>query len=127
MNLLFYQLLLFVLCSHYALIQSISSGANEPIPDNELGMTTRDCSLQFCESKDSLGLWLSLQNVCLRESANPYFLEHVAVVEESYGETLSPFTSGTVCAFVAVVSFFLGYMISAKNENRKDRIEEYKI
>ena len=124
MNLLFYQLLLFVLCTHYALIQSISAGSNEPIQDNELQLISRDCALQYCLERDGLGLWLSLQNVCLRESANPYFLEHVAVVEESYSETLSPFTSGTVCAFVAVVSFFLGYMISAKE---KDRIEEYKI
>lgn len=44
--------------------QAISSGANEPIADNELGLTTKDCALQYCEELDALGLWLSLVDIC---------------------------------------------------------------
>lgn len=44
--------------------QAISSGANEPIADNELGLTAKDCALQYCEELDALGLWLSLVDVC---------------------------------------------------------------
>ena len=105
-------------------IFAISSSSNEPIADNPLQLISRDCALQYCSERDGLSLWLTLQNACLRESANPYFLEHVERHSE-YMETLSPFTSGTMCAFVAFVSFFLGYMISAKE--KKGRIEDYKI
>ncbi len=30
---------------------AISSGANEPIADNELGLTAKDCALQYCADK----------------------------------------------------------------------------
>ncbi len=45
-------------------VQAISSGANEPIADNELGLTAKDCALQYCEELDALALWLSLVDVC---------------------------------------------------------------
>ncbi len=45
---------------------AISSGANEPIADNELGVTAKDCALQYCEELDALALWLSLVDVCSR-------------------------------------------------------------
>jgi hypothetical protein len=43
---------------------AISNGANEPIADNELGLTTKDCALQYCESLDALGLWLTIVSEC---------------------------------------------------------------
>ena len=43
---------------------AISNGANEPIADNELGLTTKDCALQYCESLDALGLWLTFVSEC---------------------------------------------------------------
>ena len=39
-------------------------GANEPIADNELGTVARYCALEFCETKDALGLWMALQDIC---------------------------------------------------------------
>ena len=45
-------------------VQAISSGANEPIADNELGLTAKDCALQYCEELDALALWLTLVDVC---------------------------------------------------------------
>lgn len=45
-------------------VQAISSGANEPIADNELGLTAKDCAMQYCEDLDALALWLSLVDVC---------------------------------------------------------------
>ena len=33
-------------------VSSISTGANEPIADNELGLMAKDCSRQYCEIKD---------------------------------------------------------------------------
>jgi hypothetical protein len=43
---------------------AISSGANEPIADNELGLTAKDCALQYCEELDALALWLTLVDPC---------------------------------------------------------------
>ncbi len=50
---------------------AISSGANEPISDNELGLTARDCALQYCNSKNGYELWLTLQKRCVLKP-NPY-------------------------------------------------------
>lgn len=52
-------------------ILTISSSANEPIADNELGLTARDCALQYCKSKNGYELWLTLQKRC-KEHPNPY-------------------------------------------------------
>lgn len=50
---------------------AISSGANEPISDNELGLTARDCALQYCNSKNGYELWVTLQKRCVFKP-NPY-------------------------------------------------------
>lgn len=94
-------------------ILCISSGANEPIADNELGLTAKDCSMQHCLEKDSLGLWLSLQNVCSGINANPYFLEssqETIVQETNYN--VSPIISASLCALSSVCSLILGYVIA---------------
>lgn len=54
---------LIAFCS-FGLVRSISNGANEPIADNELGLTTKDCALQYCESLDALALWMTLVPKC---------------------------------------------------------------
>lgn len=55
------------------------SGANEPITPNELGLTATDCATQYCASKDSLLLWLALENTCFSDK-QPYFPTDLATV-----------------------------------------------
>ena len=55
----------------FTVVYTISSGANEPIADNELGLIARDCALQYCNSKNGYELWLSLQKRCISRP-NPY-------------------------------------------------------
>ncbi len=91
-------------------ILCISSGANEPIADNELGLTAKDCSMQHCLEKDALGLWLSLEAVCSEVSANPYFLE-INNNETNVSNEYSPLVVGSLCAMASVVSLILGYTV----------------
>lgn len=49
-------------------VHAISNGANEPIADNELGLTTKDCALQYCETLDALGLWMTFVSECKTKS-----------------------------------------------------------
>ncbi len=51
---------------------AISNGANEPIADNQLGLTAKDCSLQYCETLDGLALWLTLAEVCFSQDSLVY-------------------------------------------------------
>lgn len=44
--------------------RAISTGANEPIASNALGLATKDCALQFCAIKDAMALWLTLVPSC---------------------------------------------------------------
>lgn len=57
--------LLLALCA--AAHTAAAAGANEPIAPNELGLTAIDCATQYCTEKDSLLLWLSLENVCFSD------------------------------------------------------------
>ncbi len=109
-NNLFTYLFLLQLSTQFIGIWCISSGANEPIADNELGLTAKDCSMQHCLEKDSLGLWLSLQNVCSGVSANPYFLE-INNSETTIHNNYSPIVVGSLCAMASVVSLILGYTV----------------
>ena len=67
-----------------------AAGSNEPIADNELGLTAKDCAAQFCSSKDGLELWLTLEQTCMMDP-NPYF---VARVEESTAATVTWYGRG---------------------------------
>lgn len=53
---------------------AISNGANEPIADNELGLITKDCALQYCESLDALGLWMTFVSEC--DTRSPILVAH---------------------------------------------------
>lgn len=58
----------------FGLVRSISNGANEPIADNELGLTTKDCALQYCETMDALALWMTLVPEC--KTKKPVMVTH---------------------------------------------------
>lgn len=109
-------------------IFSISSGANEPIADNELQLTAKDCSMQFCLEKNSLSLWLSLQNVCFGENANPYFLEtssqETISQETTYSNNVSPIISASICSIFSLSSFILGYIISDHMKSVYTQVKE---
>lgn len=60
--------------SAFGLTRAISNGANEPIADNELGLTTKDCALQYCESMDALALWLTFVPEC--NTRTPVIITH---------------------------------------------------
>ncbi len=109
-NNLFIYLFLLQLSIQFVEIFCISSGANEPIADNELGLTAKDCSMQHCLEKDGLALWLSLQNICSGVSANPYFLE-INNSETTIHNNYSPLVVGSLCAMASLVSLILGYSI----------------
>lgn len=101
--------ILYKVCEVYA----VSSGANEPIADNELGLTAKDCALQYCSEKDGMSLWLSLVNQCV-SNPNPYFRQKThkeEVVEEVNPNELviTPFIAGSVCATMSLISLMLGY------------------
>jgi hypothetical protein len=49
---------------HVSFLYGISTGANEPIADNMLGLYAKDCAYQFCQERDSLSLWMTLVDVC---------------------------------------------------------------
>ncbi len=100
---------------------AVSSGANEPIADNELGLTAKDCALQYCESKDGMGLWMSLVNECI-SNPNPYFMStnhnydynSVNSCENVYGTGITPFILGSLMGFMAFVGFNLGIFFRNK-------------
>ncbi len=94
-------------------ILCISAGSNEPLAPNQLGETSKDCSMQYCSDRDGLSLWLSLQNLC-SSTPNPYFLQissqETIVQETNYN--VSPIVSASLCAMSSVCSLMLGYVIA---------------
>ncbi len=105
-------------------IDAISSGANEPIADNELGLTAKDCALQYCQEKDGMALWLSLVNECV-DSPNPYFMEitkdnKLNNYEQNYnGVQLTNIVSGSICAMMGVIGLIFGYVIGNFQKNNE--------
>ncbi len=94
-------------------VYAISSGANEPIADNELGLTAKDCAKQYCEDKDGMGLWMSLVNECV-ESPNPYFMEKIHNLNKiNFNYGTSPIVAGSVCAMIGVIGLIFGYIIGS--------------
>lgn len=105
-------------------ILCISNGANEPISDNTLQLVSKDCSMQYCLEKDSLSLWLSLQNVCVGKNANPYFLE-INNQETEY--LVAPIICASLCGMISLISFIFGYILSHQYYNKNiiySKIEE---
>jgi hypothetical protein len=109
-------------------VYAISSGANEPIADNELGLTAKDCALQYCEEKDGMALWLTLVNECVG-SPNPYFTEkntgqnqHTQINQVNQLLGVSPIIAGSICAMVGVIGLLFGYVVGTY-ENTKTYIQ----
>ena len=88
---------LFFLCLS-CFFQGVLGSANEPIEPNDLGLMATDCASRYCTSKDSLLLWLALENTCFKEK-QPYF-----PAADFQAEMMSPpMTSWTLHAASAVV------------------------
>ncbi len=108
---------------------AISSGANEPIADNELGLTAKDCAKQYCEDKDGMGLWLTLVDECV-DSPNPYFINTNKLVYENNVQQMnkiSKLVSGLLCAISSLIGLVIGYVINDNKvliQNREFEIEE---
>ena len=124
MKSIFYFLFLYSFSTVYA----VSNGANEPIADNQLGLTAKDCALQYCEDKDGMALWLSLLQECNVQKANPYFREvkeekKVCDVLDTKGDLFfTPQTSGMICGMMSLIGFLLGY--SYYDQPREVRYQE---
>ncbi len=122
-------------------VNSISTGANEPIADNELGLMAKDCSRQYCDIKDGLQLWLTLVDECV-SNPNPYLMEmkenrirreeyireseRVKLVEnfETFDmeKKYSPMLSGYICSTVAFVGFYTGVLLGKKERKLRDKL-----
>lgn len=82
------------------------AGSNEPIADNELGLTAKDCASQYCASKDGLGLWMTLEQMCMTDP-NPYL---VAQVDQAVSPSAwSPTVVGALSAVMGVVGMMVGF------------------
>ena len=92
-------------------------GANNPIADNELGLTAKACSSLYCNTKDGLGLWVSLEEICMAEKANPYLAKLNSVASSSTSSSEEGYSKnvvGMVCAFMGVVGLTIGYKLADK-------------
>lgn len=88
-----------------ALLAVVRAGTNEPIADNTLGLTARDCAANYCTSKDGLELWLSLSQECL-SAANPYF---AALAPASEQTLWGPVAVGAASAVFGVAGLAVGF------------------
>ncbi len=124
-----YNILSFLILFNLKNINAISTGANEPIADNELGLTAKDCALQYCSVKDGMALWLTLVNECV-SNPNPYFIEKNNIeIKKEYDidnllmENIEPMTGGFVCAIMSMFGLIFGYIIGIKVENNNQYIQ----
>ncbi len=118
----------FLITLLFSYSSAISSGANEPIADNELGLTAKDCAKQYCDSKDGLGLWLTLVGECV-DSPNPYLVNTKDIYQNDktiFNYKFSPIVTGSLCAMAAVVGMLFGYVFKENvyNDNYQ-RYEHY--
>lgn len=104
-------------------VHAISSGANEPIADNELGLTAKDCALQYCKEKDGMALWLTLVNKCVN-SPNPYFIEKT--IENPYTSVqnynsihFNNIVTGSICSMMGLLGLISGYIIGTNEKINK--------
>ncbi len=100
-------------------VNAISSGANEPIADNELGLTAKDCALQYCEDKDGMALWLTLVNECI-DSPKPYFMEKnynpAQISSNILDFEVSRIVAGSICSMFGVIGLIFGYVIGTNQK-----------
>lgn len=125
------------------MVNAISNGANEPIADNQLGLTAKDCALQFCEDKDGMALWMSLIQQCNAVNAspfgagasqqswhaNPYFKEMevqksgpVCFQDETHKFIITPGVAGMICSMMGLVGLMMGYSIAERWDHKKNTI-----
>jgi len=110
-----------------------AAGANEPIAPNELGLTAIDCATQYCTEKDSLLLWLSLENVCFADK-QPYFSSSSSSSSSSTATSLAAVDRavaaadlwtlnvvGAVCMTVAAVGLAVGYAAGGRAAAKRQR------
>lgn len=122
-------LLVFLGLACTSLVAGKSSGANEPIADNELGLTAQDCALQYCSNKDGLALWLVLSTSCLADfpyhgidadngesflmSADPSGISEFTGVLK-----WTPTVAGSICAIVGLVGLLMGYSTGVRQASK---------
>lgn len=94
----------------FATVALATAGSNEPIADNELGLTAKDCASQYCNSKDGLELWLTLEQMCMMDP-NPYLVE---TGQQAEAVTWSPSVVGSICAVMGVVGIMVGFASGSK-------------
>jgi hypothetical protein len=92
------------------------TGANEPIADNELGLTAKACAETYCSAKDGLELWLSFSGVCLAaETQNPYLMSKETSAAAASPALWAPAHVGAVSAVVAVAALMAGFAQGVKS------------
>lgn len=105
-----------------ALVAIVHGGANDPIADNELGLTAKECS-KFCSAKDGLQLWLSFGESCMEASATTTAGLSLATKSSSKKqEVWSPTTVGAVSAVMGGMCMFVGLMSGSKYRERQSRL-----
>lgn len=82
------------------------AGTNEPIADNELGLTAQSCAAQYCTDKDSLLLWFNLAGKC-NAADNKYIFSEVT--DEASAKKWSPSAVGSISSIMAVVGVIIGF------------------
>lgn len=109
-----------------ALVAIVHGGANDPIADNELGLTAKECS-KFCSAKDGLQLWLSFGELCM-EARTISPTTGISLSTESAKESSSkqqvwsPATVGSVSAVMGGMCMLVGLMSGAKYRERQSRL-----
>ena len=122
-----HQIVYFGLCM--IAVHAISNGANEPIADNQLGLTAKDCALQFCEEKDGMALWMTLVQQCNEMHTNPYFKEEfhkngpICFQQENKDFIITPGVSGMMCSMMSFIGLIMGYSFAEKWNGKKDTIQ----
>mmetsp|Transcript_7916 Transcript_7916/g.10530 ORF Transcript_7916/g.10530 Transcript_7916/m.10530 type:complete len:146 (-) Transcript_7916:488-925(-) len=98
-----------------------SKRANDPVEDNVLGLTTRDCAKKYCIDKPALDLWLSLQEVCyptgdldaakhFRENRETkMYAKESTKGTDSLNQPLSSTMVGAICAVTGVLGMMIGF------------------
>jgi hypothetical protein len=133
----FYYFLALIFLYMVSNVNSISTGANEPIADNELGLTAKDCALQYCSVKDGMALWLTLVNECVK-NPNPYFInidhlekESEIIFNKNEDKDINAFlfekndllTTGITCSVMSLVGLLFGYVLGIKTEDENQYIQ----
>ena len=107
------------------------AGANQPIPDNDLGLTAKDCS-HYCEAKDGLQLWLSIEGHCMSSSmrytsssssSSKKKTKLAAKSSSSSDETIwSPTIVGSMSAVTGLLGMLVGLASGNKYRHRQSQL-----